>query len=996
MLFLGTEKYPKEDDYNEFLARHGGYSNAYTSGTQTVFHFAVNKEHLPGAMDRFAQFFLSPLFTDSATERELNAVDSEHSKNKQEDNWRMLQLMRNQVNPAHPLNLFATGNLETLLEYPQKHAMAEMKEAEAAALSDAEKKQKGMAFLRERLLGFHTDYYSANVMTLSVLGSESLDELEKMVVSLFDAVQNKNVSIPHGSELALDKTTKQIIPGVLPEQLKTEMMVVPVCDLRSVAFHFQIPADQWRHWESKPSKYLSHLLGHEGNGSVFSRLKEEGLATELCAGEGFDEAGVCMFSVDIQLTEKGESPESIRRVGDIMFSYIEMLRAEEQRAKREDGSYESALFRDVFREMQLIEEMGFKFRSLPQPDRAVMDLAVGLHHHTVPPEKVMSASAKMWTYEPAKVFATLTTLSLDNLQLVKVGKQYEKECSEAEKWYGTKHSPRQPISPECLASWAAPAKGEDLGLKLFEANPFIAEKLEVKPLEGDQREYPVKYMMCSSENNASQPMMHIYHKQDDVFKLPKMIAALTVYSPWTAASLRNSLLTEIWCQALSEELNEFAYEAELAGLGYKLRAENTGLGLEVFGYDDKAGELLSALMKKAVAMDAVAPHTFELVHQRLQRDLVNAATKRAPYMQAMSLQRRIKHQNNWLFLEKLKAFNELKREELDGVSRKLFAENPYHTEGLVMGNMKRSETKTLLTDHFARHVDALREASDGNSTCGPLERVPSQKTFFLKDGHHFATRQPGSNPEETNGAAVLTLQVGRTSVATWMLTSVYSQIISQKFFDELRTKQQLGYIVSAQATKNTNKVELLYLVQSETEPWVCMRKIEEFCEAMQNTYFAEGGADGLEKPAEGERLTRESFDEYRKAIIAQLEEKPKNLSEEFSRHWVEVKDRTHDFDRRQRSIQFLRDLQFETFVEFARAIGLRSCPSVRVEVVAASQLADPAMTQHALPSLEGQTINWVESPEELDAFMAGPGAADFGTWLESICEIDLKSCASKL
>ena len=34
--------------------------------------------YLEGALDRFSQFFIEPLFTPSATEREIEAVDSEH------------------------------------------------------------------------------------------------------------------------------------------------------------------------------------------------------------------------------------------------------------------------------------------------------------------------------------------------------------------------------------------------------------------------------------------------------------------------------------------------------------------------------------------------------------------------------------------------------------------------------------------------------------------------------------------------------------------------------------------------------------------------------------------------------------------------------------------------------------------------------------------------------------------------------------------------------
>ena len=38
-------------------------------------------QYLPEALDRFSQFFLSPLFTESGTEREINAVNNENAKN---------------------------------------------------------------------------------------------------------------------------------------------------------------------------------------------------------------------------------------------------------------------------------------------------------------------------------------------------------------------------------------------------------------------------------------------------------------------------------------------------------------------------------------------------------------------------------------------------------------------------------------------------------------------------------------------------------------------------------------------------------------------------------------------------------------------------------------------------------------------------------------------------------------------------------------------------
>jgi insulysin len=54
MLFMGSDKYPSENEYSEFIKNNGGYSNAYTSLTNTNYQFEVSNEALEGALDRFA------------------------------------------------------------------------------------------------------------------------------------------------------------------------------------------------------------------------------------------------------------------------------------------------------------------------------------------------------------------------------------------------------------------------------------------------------------------------------------------------------------------------------------------------------------------------------------------------------------------------------------------------------------------------------------------------------------------------------------------------------------------------------------------------------------------------------------------------------------------------------------------------------------------------------------------------------------------------------
>jgi len=114
MLFLGTKKYPDKSEYSNYLSTNGGYDNAYTSTQNTNYYFSVNTDSLKGALDRFAQFFIAPLFTANSTYGEMNAVNSEYDKDLNDPGWKLWQLLKNVSNPQHPFSRFNIGSIGTL------------------------------------------------------------------------------------------------------------------------------------------------------------------------------------------------------------------------------------------------------------------------------------------------------------------------------------------------------------------------------------------------------------------------------------------------------------------------------------------------------------------------------------------------------------------------------------------------------------------------------------------------------------------------------------------------------------------------------------------------------------------------------------------------------------------------------------------------------------------------------------------------------------------
>lgn len=156
------------------MTNNGGSNNAYTSLTDTNYHFDCSNEAFEEGLDRLAQFFICPSFSVSASEREVNAVDSEFKMSLQHDGWHYFNLLQRTSNQDSLLNRFNCGNLKSL-------------------------SQPGM---RESLLAFHKKWYSSNIMTLAVSSRHSIEDLENWVKSKFSSVENKQVIVPNLGEPA--------------------------------------------------------------------------------------------------------------------------------------------------------------------------------------------------------------------------------------------------------------------------------------------------------------------------------------------------------------------------------------------------------------------------------------------------------------------------------------------------------------------------------------------------------------------------------------------------------------------------------------------------------------------------------------------------------------------------------------------------------------------------------------------------------------------------
>jgi len=903
MLFTGTEKYPSEGEYSEFIQQNGGTSNAYTACYFTNYMFDVKPDKLEGALDRFARFFSEPLLTRDCTEREINAVDSEFQGGLTEPWWRFIGIINQSANPDHPFHV-AVGNNKVLLEEP---------------------KERGID-LYDEMKKLYNDTYSANGMTLCVFGKESQEELESMVKRLFSGVPNKGVEMPVGDGVSPH-------PPFLQKDWNQLLLQNPVKDLKELSFSWCIPY-QAPLWRKKPTSYIGHLIGHEGAGSIISVLKEQGLIASCYTGNGaWLEGAFSLFNVNFELTDKGL--DNIDVIGKYLFAYMGML----QKSPPE---------KRIFDEMAKLAEMKFKFGEDGQPFSMCPAIALNVVQG-LPPTEALAGGSLLYEYDPECISDLLGRLTLDSVRVGVQAKAMADRCTDKDTSY---ESPMklEAIPADHLSLWSeaigpASRTAEEavdaaaaLGLKLPDPNPFIAEDLSVKPLpEGG---VPKKPVLLPTDGLA--PVARIYHRQDDVFRQPKASISFVIYTPFPMSSLHNCLCAELWCKIVAEALMEYAYDAYVAGVSYSLSSGAGSITLTLGGFNDKLSVLLGAVTAKMRSMTEAPENLWNIVSESYLDDLRNAAFRSQPYNQCtMRFNELTSRGGVYPSYKKVEAMKGLKRGDLDDLAAKLFEKS--HVEAISIGNLLPEDVQQL-----------SRELVDGLQLREPLAELPARAEAVLPPGNTLWSLQ-STDEDSPNHAVFVRMQV-RDSVETDMLVQLLASVLSSKFFDELRTQQQLGYIVGMAAGASSNFNYLIAVVQTEFPPEYARSRIDEFLNE-KFAYVQEG-------------LEQEEFEVCRQGLLSELRVKPKNLSEELRRYSGAFAKRTFDFDRIERSIAFVESdaCSLDGLRGFLRDT-LASAPRMYSQVRKVLDKADKELPEGAvIPSDPESLRQWTTHTETIEEF----------------------------
>jgi insulysin len=195
------------------------------------------------------------------------------------------------------------------------------------------------------------------------------------------------------------------------------------------------------------------------------------------------------------------------------------------------------------------------------------------------------------------------------------------------------------------------------------------------------------------------------------------------------------------------------------------------------------------------------------------------------------------------------------------------------------------------------------------------------------------------NPSNSNSASYVVLQNLSEEPKEHVLMELLSSIASEPFYEDLRTKQQLGYIVSS-GIKSVGKTRsLAFIVQSS---FASNEKLTtEIIKYLDNTR-----SKLLEKLPDADLAV------YVKSLIDRKTEPDKQLGQEVTRNWAEIASGRYQFDRVQRDVAALLDVTKDDLLDFWDRLYLLDGRRVLIaesipRAGAASSAAPPRSTGYA-------------------------------------------------
>lgn len=783
MLFMGTKKYPNENDFINYITSHDGIYNAFTGPDVTNYHFQINNDAFDGALERFAHFFINPLLSKASIDKEINAVHAEHSKNIQTDRWRMIGVLKMLADESHPMHKFCTGNLNTL--------------------------KNG---IHKKVKQFYDKWYSSNIMNLVIIDKRKMKELEKLIKP-FKKIKNKNVAVRINRNNPYKKNVK--------------IYIVPINDQINIDICWSINMENQKFARSSIN-FICKLLNYSGKNSFKSLLKKMDYIDDIdFMYDKIDNMTFYFIYAKIELTKNGY--KNIDKIIELVYKFINYVR---KLGKKKLNS--------MYVDFNNIAKLNYMLKEKEDGLQYAVDIAQNMQLYKTKYYLIGDTIMRKFKYTTINhVFENILSQTAINIITTK---KCPTKCNKTEKYYGVKYNfnnvktkYNQTVTSTIYNNIKYPKLGK-----------YIPTKYDI-----------IKHKSKGDTNMTQLPNL-LWYKLDTTFKKPFAYALVQLV---IKDALNNYVMLVLLVNILNTVVSEELYSAFFIGNYVNIKPMAHGFDIIFYGH--------TFTFLKLIKNVSHILFNYKINNKLFRRTLDNLkknyGNEKFNTPQGQTYRQMEEHVvKNIVKLEKkIKDANKITFNDFTKYRNNFFSN--YFARFLVQGNIEKKQAQQI-TQFFKQQKK---------------NKYIMYKSINIKNKK---IKLKSYNKQEIDSAILIVYQFDEKYD---VICKVIYSILNGPFFDTLRTKKQLGYLVKCNYINLHNKIYITFAIQSSS-------KKSKYLEHEIMKFIKNFKLVNIHKNIE--------------TVIKTNQMKFNNMLEEFQFNMNEIKTNKFTFDRKHKNVQELLSL----------------------------------------------------------------------------------------
>ena len=799
MLFLGSKKYPDENFYEINLKKHGGSSNAYTDTFETVYYFSVFNNSVELVLDIFSRFFIDPLFDHNAVNREINAVNSEHMKNINDDHWRLFQLMRNLASKDNKYNSFATGSKETMNEHE----------------------------IRDEMIKFYNKYYVSENITIVIISNLNIKTQQKMINNTFGKIEKKSAE-------------KIIIEKPVYNNFNKTYQMIPLSDIQQLIYIYEID-----HINLKNKLYniLNDILVSGYKNSLLNHLKLLGYIESIFIN--IDEQ-IGIFSIYFQLTKIGLN--KLNEIdGYLKFTLNQIFKAFNN-------------IKNINTYYKKIYELNFNYTEKADPQNLSIYLANNSH-----------------IYEPNEIYSGPHLIIENNTRVPNKFFNYFNKCI------------KLLVSSNKLFKNDNNLKDQNYGTIYGEIDNINGDELKFDfeiNLHNDFIDMNPQLINVETIDNVPITIRDkVWFASINKFNETIIKGGLIFNNSKLFNNEYNYLLTQLAIGCLSFYLNQELFN--ILSLDFNIDViskpvyNSIILSYSCLNDPFKFNHFVDLTIKK-LSNPNIPQIIFDSKIKAMKENLLNTK-KENPWSYINYYFNQLVISTEYSIENLIKVIDTLKLNDLNKHISNIFIESSLSM--LFVGNMTKDQIPN-------------------NNIINKLLFNPQHSLPIITFPNNKSIQHP--NLEEKSNCVKIVYYIGDFEPLRWVHSFFIYLILESPFFEELRTKKQLGYLVKFMLNNNGNNYYIVQQIQSDK----CCNIIKEEINTFNLRIL--------------DIIKNSNLNEWIISAKNYIDEKDNNTGDIFNKFFTEILSRKYLFNRRKILLAQLDKISIESLLSFVKQFILEN------------------------------------------------------------------------